>query len=95
MRSLTPTEAAEATGLHVETVRSYIRAGRLASERVGRFYLVNRRAVDQLAADPPHVGRPRKPKEPQHRPMVGTSARRQAGPRSSLGAPSRAPAGRL
>lgn len=46
---LTPDEVAARLGLHVKTVRRYIRDGQLASVRVGKRARVTQRALDEFA----------------------------------------------
>lgn len=48
---LTVPEAARRTHRHPETIRRWIRAGRLRSERVGTQHLVHEAEVDALADD--------------------------------------------
>ena len=63
MRSITPSEAAERTGLHVETIRGYLRSGQLRACRVGRLYLIDPDALSPLLASKPRPGRPRQAAE--------------------------------
>jgi DNA binding domain, excisionase family len=60
MRSISTAEAADLTGLHVETIRTYLRRGRLRATRIGRIYLIDRKALNPLIANRPHRGRPRR-----------------------------------
>lgn len=53
-------QAAERYGLHVETIRRWIRAGVLRAQRVGRVYVVDEAALRRVVATPPRPGRPRK-----------------------------------
>ncbi|MGH3443051.1 MAG: helix-turn-helix domain-containing protein [Nitriliruptorales bacterium] len=50
---LTVPEAARRIGRHPETVRRWIRSGRLRSEKVGTQHLVREEDVDSLADDRP------------------------------------------
>jgi excisionase family DNA binding protein len=59
VRSITPAEAAARTGLHVETIRNYLRTGRLRAQRVGRMYLIDPKALAPLVEDKPRRGRPK------------------------------------
>jgi excisionase family DNA binding protein len=47
---LTVPEAAKRTGRNPETVRRWIRSGKLPSERVGTQYLVREEDVDQVGS---------------------------------------------
>lgn len=65
-RLLSPHEAAELLGLHVRTVRRYIREGRLDAVRVGNRYRISRESLEALLDGPletshfePSRGRPR------------------------------------
>lgn len=60
MRSITATEAARLTGLHVETVRGYLRTKRIRADKVGRIYLIDPVAIAALMTDRPRRGRPRR-----------------------------------
>lgn len=51
-------EAAERSGLHVETIRDYIRRGLLKARRFGRTYVIEERDLKKLLANPPKPGRP-------------------------------------
>ncbi|MGR6319599.1 helix-turn-helix domain-containing protein [Micromonospora soli] len=54
-------QVAELLGLHVRTVRGYIRAGRLRAVRIGKQYRVARADLDALTGRPaptPPAGRP-------------------------------------
>ena len=55
-------EAAEYAGVHVQTVRHWIKAGHLKAKRWGRTYAIEERDLKKLLADPPKPGRPRKTK---------------------------------
>jgi len=55
-------QAAEMTGLHVETIRRLCRAGKLRAKRVGRVFVIEERDLRALIANPPTRGRPRKGK---------------------------------
>jgi excisionase family DNA binding protein len=46
-------EVAELLGLHVRTVRGYIRAGRLTAVRIGKQYRISAAALDELTGRPP------------------------------------------
>lgn len=48
---ITVPEAARRTGRNPETIRRWIRAGRLRSEKVGTQHLVDEHALDALVAD--------------------------------------------
>ncbi|MFD0855941.1 helix-turn-helix domain-containing protein, partial [Actinomadura adrarensis] len=53
-------EVAERLGLHVRTVRGYIRSGRLKAVRIGKQYRISPADLEELtgrpaAADVPHV----------------------------------------
>jgi excisionase family DNA binding protein len=60
MQLMTTQEAAQRAGLHVETIRHYIRVGHLPAHRYGRFYLVDADDLARLLANPPKPGRPRR-----------------------------------
>ena len=49
---LTPREVAEALGLHVRTVRRYIRDGRLEAVRMGNRYRVSRTDLESFIGAP-------------------------------------------
>lgn len=53
-------QAAEITGLHVETIREYLRAGRIKATRIGRTYVIDERDLRRFMATPRKPGRPRK-----------------------------------
>lgn len=53
-------QAAEVTGLHVETIREYLRAGRIKATRIGRTYVIDERDLRRFMAIPRKSGRPRK-----------------------------------
>lgn len=57
-------QAAEQYGLHVETIRRWIRTGTLRAQRIGRVYVVDERDLRRVMADPPKGGRPRKEQRP-------------------------------
>jgi excisionase family DNA binding protein len=46
-------QVAERLGLHVRTVRSYVRAGRLKAVRIGKQYRVTREALEGLTGPTP------------------------------------------
>jgi excisionase family DNA binding protein len=50
---ITVPEAARRTGLNPETIRRWIRAGRLRSQRVGTQHLIDENALDVLVDDVP------------------------------------------
>jgi excisionase family DNA binding protein len=52
--------AAEITGLHPETIREYLRAGRIKAQRIGRVYVIDERDLKRFLATPRKPGRPRK-----------------------------------
>jgi len=56
-------EVAEQLGLHVRTVRGYVRDGRLRAVRVGKQYRITREDLEAFVGspvvDPPEVGRHR------------------------------------
>ena len=56
-------EAADRAGLHVETIRGYIRRGLLKARRFGRVYVIEERDLNRLLANPPKSGRPPKRKQ--------------------------------
>jgi excisionase family DNA binding protein len=53
-------QAADKAGVHVETVRNWIRHGYLKAVRWGRTYAIEERDLKKLLANPPKSGRPRK-----------------------------------
>jgi excisionase family DNA binding protein len=55
---LSTEQAAAITGLHVETVRSYLREGRIPYRRVGRMYLIDSTDLKRWMAVPRKPGRP-------------------------------------
>ena len=54
-------QVAERLGLHVKTVRSYVREGRLKAVRIGKQYRIAREDLEAL------TGRPEPPPEPIRR----------------------------
>jgi excisionase family DNA binding protein len=56
---LTVPEAARRAGKDPETIRRWIRAGRLPSERVGTQHLIEERDLDALTSDDEPLPRPR------------------------------------
>lgn len=54
-------QVAERLGLHVKTVRSYVREGRLKAVRIGKQYRIAREDLETL------TGRPEPPPEPVRR----------------------------
>lgn len=54
---LSPQEAAELLGLHVRTVRRYIREGRLEAVQVGNRYRIARESLEALVDGPLDAGR--------------------------------------
>ncbi|HEX6360717.1 helix-turn-helix domain-containing protein [Actinophytocola sp.] len=56
-------EVAEQLGLHVRTVRGYVRDGRLPAVRIGKQYRISRENLEAFVGspvvDPPEVGRHR------------------------------------
>jgi len=55
---LTVPQAARKVGRNPETVRRWIRAGRLRSERVGTQHLIDEAELDRLAERPPPLAVP-------------------------------------
>ena len=55
---ITVPEAARRTGRNPETIRRWIRSGRLRAERVGTQYLVEEDALRQLVEEPPPAAVP-------------------------------------
>ncbi len=53
----TPEEVADQLGLHVRTVRRYIRDGQLAAVKVGKRYRVTREALEAFAGVSPGASR--------------------------------------
>ncbi|MFE9656250.1 helix-turn-helix domain-containing protein [Micromonospora sp. NPDC006431] len=52
-------QVADLLGLHVRTVRGYIRAGRLRAARIGKQYRISRADLDALTGRPaPPIGAP-------------------------------------
>jgi len=56
-------EAAARSGLHVETIRGYIRRSILRARHFGRMYVIEERDLNRLLANPPKPGRPPKRKK--------------------------------
>ena len=56
MPEVTAPEAALLTGLNVETIRRYLRSGKLKSRMVGGRYLIDRRSLRPLIVK---AGRPK------------------------------------
>ena len=54
-------QVAERLGLHVKTVRSYVREGRLKAVRIGKQYRIAREDLEAM------TGRPEPPPEPVRR----------------------------
>lgn len=54
---LTVPEAARRTGLHPETIRRWVRSGRLRSQKVGTQHLIDEDALDSLL-EPAHIDLP-------------------------------------
>jgi excisionase family DNA binding protein len=56
-------EVAEQLGLHVRTVRGYVRDGRLRAVRIGKQYRITREDIEAFVGspvvDPPEAGRHR------------------------------------
>ncbi|MES2627274.1 MAG: helix-turn-helix domain-containing protein [Pseudomonadota bacterium] len=48
----TPSEVAELLGLHVKTVRHYVRDGRLKSVKTGKQYRITRKDLEVFAGEP-------------------------------------------
>ncbi|MEQ8859220.1 MAG: helix-turn-helix domain-containing protein [Pseudomonadales bacterium] len=63
----TPEQVADRLGLHVRTVRRYIREGRLSAVRLGRRYRVTRAALEAFAGITPD------PATPTGRPVADVS----------------------
>jgi len=59
MTEVSASEAAALTGLHIDTIRRYLREGRIKSRRVGRVYLIDRRSLAPLVRSKPTPGRPK------------------------------------
>ena len=62
MVAVSVAEAARITGLHPETVREYLRAGRIKGRQIGRTWIVEERDLRTFMAKPRKAGRPRKGK---------------------------------
>ena len=60
MGLVSATEAAQIAGVHVETVRNWIRSGKLKATRWGRTFVIDERDLKKLLANPPKPGRPPK-----------------------------------
>lgn len=52
---ITVPQAAKRVGRNPETVRRWIRAGRLRSEKVGTQHLIDERELEAVAGEPPAV----------------------------------------
>jgi excisionase family DNA binding protein len=57
---LTLPEIARILGMNPSTVRLWVREGRLPAEKVGRKWTVRRIDLEQMLADQPQVGHPRR-----------------------------------
>jgi excisionase family DNA binding protein len=64
MALMSAQEAAAITGLHIETVRRYLREGRIPARRIGRMYLIDAKVLQRWMAVPRPPGRPRKDRTP-------------------------------
>jgi excisionase family DNA binding protein len=53
-------QAAEIMGLHIQTIREYLRAGRIKAQRIGRVYVIDERDLRRFMAVERKPGRPRK-----------------------------------
>lgn len=53
-------DVARMTGLHEETVREYLRVGRIKAQKIGRTWIIQERDVRAFMGKPRKVGRPRK-----------------------------------
>lgn len=60
MKVFSSAEVASLTGLHIETVREYLRSGRLPAKRIGRTYVVFEGDLRRWMAIERKPGRPRK-----------------------------------
>ena len=64
-------QVADLLGLHVKTVRGYVREGRLKAVRIGRQYRVAREDLEAFTGHP--VARPAREDAPRHRRTEVTS----------------------
>lgn len=76
-------EVAQRLGLHVRTVRAYVREGRLKAVRIGKQYRIAREDFEALTGGPAHAARSRRPS-----PRAATW-RCRASSRSTRSAPTR------
>ena len=53
-------QAAEISGLHPQTLREHLRAGRLKAMRIGRVYVIDEADLHAFMATRKKPGRPRK-----------------------------------
>ncbi|OLO29142.1 DNA-binding protein [Streptomyces sp. MNU77] len=59
-------EVAELLGLHVRTVRNYVRDGRLKAVRIGKQYRINKKDLAALTGRPTDDGGPERTSAPGH-----------------------------
>jgi excisionase family DNA binding protein len=57
-------QAAEIMGLHIQTIREYLRAGRIKAQRIGRVYVIDERDLRRFMAVERKPGRPPKERRP-------------------------------
>ena len=61
-----PEQVAQRLGLHVRTIRNYVREGRLQAVRIGKQYRIAPKDVAKLTGQPPSTFEDRSPRNPPY-----------------------------